>query len=125
RGTWGYEIVDELRPQPGDVEFEKPRRSCFIGTPFENLLRARGLESLVVVGVAASGCVESTVRDAIERDYFVIVACDAIGNNTAELTEACLPTFQMLLAPEDLTTTDELIATWARLGARQSVPAGG
>jgi ureidoacrylate peracid hydrolase len=112
-GTWGHQILDELKPLPGDVAFEKTRRSCFQGTAFESLLRARDIRSIVTVGVAASGCVESTVRDAIEKDFFVIVARDAIGNNTRAMTEACLPTFKALLAPEDLTTTDQLIAIWS------------
>ncbi len=113
RGTWGHRIIDELTPQPGDVVFEKTRRSCFQGTNLENLLRAHDIRSIVTVGVAASGCVESTVRDAIEKDFFVIVAQDAIGNNTPAMTEACLPTFKALLAPEDLTTTEQLIALWS------------
>lgn len=124
RGTWGYQIIDELKPQPGDLPFEKTRRSCFQGTNFENLLRARDIRSIVTVGVAASGCVESTVRDAIEKDFFVIVAQDAIGNNTPEMTEACLPTFKMLLAPEDLTTTDRLIEVWSRAITDVSQAAG-
>jgi ureidoacrylate peracid hydrolase len=118
RGTWGHRIIDQLTPQPGDIAFEKTRRSCFQGTGFENLLRARDVRSIVTVGVAASGCVESTVRDAIEKDFFVIVAQDAIGNNTPAMTEACLPTFKALLAPEDLTTTERLISIWSASAPR-------
>lgn len=117
RGTWGWQIIDQLEPAPGDVAFEKIRRSCFQGTNFENLLRARDIRSIVTVGVAASGCVESTVRDAIEKDFFVIVARDAIGNNTPEMTEGCMPTFRMLLAPEDLTTVDQLVDVWSKVPA--------
>jgi nicotinamidase-related amidase len=123
RGTWGYQVIDELALEPGDVAFEKTRRSCFQGTNFENLLRARDIRSIVTVGVAASGCVESTVRDAIEKDFFVIVAKDAIGNNTRALTEGCLPTFKSLLAPEDLTTADELLALWSAVPASARVEA--
>ena len=124
RGSWGWRVIDELAPEPGDVAFEKTRRSCFQGTNFENLLRARDIRSIVTVGVAASGCVESTVRDAIEKDFYVIVARDAIGNNTPALTEGCLPTFKFLLAPEDLTTVDELVALWSAVPARAPVEVG-
>jgi len=113
RGTWGWEIVDELAPQPGDVVFEKLRRSAFVGTQLENLLRSRDIRSLVVTGVAGTGCVESTVRDAIERDYFTVVPADCVANNNAELTAACEPAFRALLAPEDWTTSDQVVAVWS------------
>lgn len=113
QGSWGWEIIDELLPAAGDLVVEKTRRSAFQGTNLENLLRARGTESLVVTGVAGSGCVLSTVRDAIERDYFTIVVRDCIANNNAELTQACYPEFQALLAPEDFTTLAEVAAVWA------------
>ncbi|MFY1699763.1 MULTISPECIES: cysteine hydrolase family protein [unclassified Solwaraspora] len=113
RGTWGWEIVDELTPQPGDVVFEKLRRSAFVGTQLENLLRSRDIRSLVVTGVAGTGCVESTVRDAIERDYFTVVPADCVANNTAELTAACEPAFRALLAPQDWTTSEQIVAVWA------------
>ena len=112
QGTWGWEILDELAPQPADLVVEKTRRSAFQGTNLENVLRARGIESLVVTGVAGSGCVLSTVRDAIERDYFTIVVKDCIANNNAELTQACYPEFQALLAPEDFTTVADVTAVW-------------
>jgi ureidoacrylate peracid hydrolase len=112
RGTWGWEILDQLAPQPGDLVVEKTRRSAFQGTNLENLLRARGIESLVATGVAGSGCVLSTVRDAIERDYFTVVPKDCIANNNAELTQACYPEFEALLAPEDFTTLAHVAAVW-------------
>jgi len=64
------------------------------------------------------------VRDAIEKDFFVIVAQDAIGNNTPAMTEACLPTFKALLAPEDLTTTERLISIWSASASAGHQPAG-
>jgi nicotinamidase-related amidase len=119
QGTWGWEILDELAPAPGDLIVEKTRRSSFQGTNLENLLRARGIESLVVTGVAGSGCVLSTVRDAIERDYFTIVVKDCIANNNAELTQACYPEFELLLAPEDFTTLADVTAVWENAKAAE------
>jgi ureidoacrylate peracid hydrolase len=113
-GTWGAEIIDELAPQPGDIVFDKTRRSCFQATILANLLQARAISTIVVVGVGASGCVESTVRDAIERDYFVVVPRDAIANNTVEKTMACHADFLALLGPMRFTTTDDLLAIWGQ-----------
>jgi ureidoacrylate peracid hydrolase len=116
KGTWGWEIHDALAPRPGDLVVEKTRRSAFQGTNLENLLRARGVESLVVTGVAASGCVLSTVRDAIERDYFTVVPRDCVADNNAELTRACVPQFESVLAPEDFPTLADVIAVWRSPG---------
>lgn len=112
RGTWGWEIVDGLAPRPGDVVFDKFRRSAFIGTPLENLLRSRGIGTIVITGIAGTGCVESTARDAIERDYFTVVPADCVANNNAELTAACEPAFRALLGPDDWTTSERIIAIW-------------
>ncbi|MFV2020186.1 cysteine hydrolase family protein [Micromonospora sp. LOL_023] len=116
RGTWGWEIVDELTPQPGDAVFEKTRRSAFVGTPLENLLRSRGIRGIVATGIAGTGCVESTVRDAIERDFFTIVVADCVANNNTELTAACEPAFRAILAPQDWTTSEQVIAIWSGTG---------
>lgn len=113
RGTWGYEIIEELAPQAGDVVFDKTRRTAFQGSVLENLLRVRGIQSVVVTGVAASGCVESTVRDAIERDLFAVVPADAMANSSAADTEACYPMFRHLLGNQRFTSVDELIGIWA------------
>lgn len=113
RGTWGWEIIDELTPQPGDIVLEKTRRSAFHGTNLEHLLRVRGIRTVVVSGIAGSGCVNSTVRDAIERDYFTIVAADCVADNTEELTKACLEGLRSLVAAEGLTAYAALATLWA------------
>ncbi|HEX7095017.1 MAG TPA: isochorismatase family cysteine hydrolase [Acidimicrobiales bacterium] len=107
-GSWGWEIDDEVRPQPEDVQLRKYRRSAFEGTNLREILRAWHVETLIVSGVAATGCVDRTVRDAIEKDYFVVVPRDAIGDATSALVEAACETFERLLLPGDLTTIADL-----------------
>jgi ureidoacrylate peracid hydrolase len=81
-GTWGAEFYGHLRPNGKGVEFQidKHRYSACIGTRFDQVLRSTGVETVVVAGVATSGCVESTVRDAFMLDYYVVVAGDACGD---------------------------------------------
>jgi nicotinamidase-related amidase len=112
RDTWGYQVIDELVPEAGDVIIDKTRRSAFRGSPLQNILTARAIRTLVVTGVAASGCVEASVRDAIERDYLVVVPADAVANQTDELTGAAMGTFRALLGETRLTTVDALTAIW-------------
>jgi len=76
RDTWNTEVLDELKPQPGDLELYKNRFSGFYGTELDSLLRNRGINWLIVTGVSTSVCVESTIRDAMFRDYSCILLSD-------------------------------------------------
>ncbi len=115
-GTWGWELHDDVAPAPDDILLRKYRRSAFVGTNLVELLRTLRVETLVVSGVAATGCVESTVRDAIERDFFVVVPADCIGDATPELVKAACAAFERMLLPGDLTTTALLADTLAHTG---------
>jgi nicotinamidase-related amidase len=61
---------------PGDIEVVKRRVSAFEGTDLEVVLRSRGINTLVLAGIATSGVVLSTLRQAVDRDYRVIVLSD-------------------------------------------------
>ncbi|MBE03080.1 pyrimidine utilization protein B [Marinobacter lutaoensis] len=77
KGTWDYDLVDELTPQAGDIVIPKPRYSGFFNTPFDSVLRARGIRNLVFTGIATNVCVESTLRDGFFLEYFGVVLADA------------------------------------------------
>ena len=77
RGTWDYDLVDALKPQPGDILMGKPRYSGFYNTALDSTLRARGIRTLVFTGIATNVCVESTLRDGFFLEYFGIVLADA------------------------------------------------
>ena len=76
-GSWGFAIVDDLKPRPGDLVVVKSRYSGFAGTQLDSLLRTRGIRYLFFAGVAANVCVESTLRDAFLLDYWPILITDA------------------------------------------------
>jgi ureidoacrylate peracid hydrolase len=76
-GTWDFDIVDELAPQPGDLVVVKTRYSGFAGTPLDSMLRVRGVQYLFFTGIATNVCVESTLRDAYFHDYWPILVIDA------------------------------------------------
>lgn len=77
RGGWDYEIVDALKPQPGDIRVHKTRYSAFYNTQLDSILRARGIRNLVFVGIATNVCVESTLRDGFHLEYFGVMLEDA------------------------------------------------
>ena len=77
RGTWDYDLVDALAPQPGDICLPKTRYSGFFNSQLDSVLRARGIRTIVFVGIASNVCVESTLRDAFHLEYFAVMLEDA------------------------------------------------
>jgi len=83
RGTWDAEIIDELKPGEEDLVVDKRRDSIFQDTEFEMWLKSLRIDTLVFTGVDTSICVESSLRDAFNRGYDIILLSDA----TASLNE--------------------------------------
>ncbi|HET9419126.1 MAG TPA: cysteine hydrolase [Chthoniobacterales bacterium] len=79
RDTWDTDIVPELKPQPGDVVMYKTRFSGFYQTDLDATLKKFGIKYLIVTGVTTSICVESTVRDAMFRDYLCVLLSDCMS----------------------------------------------
>jgi nicotinamidase-related amidase len=94
RDTWDADIVDELKPQPGERVVDKTRYSAFYDTDLEQQLRELGVDTLIVCGVTTNICVESTVRDAFFRDIRVVVPNDGTAAVTPELHEGALRDFE-------------------------------
>ncbi len=76
RDTWNTDIVAGLKPHAEDIVLYKTRFSGFYGTDLNERLRGMGIKQLIVVGCTTSICVESTVRDAMFRDYRCILLED-------------------------------------------------
>jgi ureidoacrylate peracid hydrolase len=79
QGDWDAEIVSELTPLSDEFVVDKNRFSAFYGSSLETILRSLDVRTLMVCGVTTNMCVESTVRDAGQRDYRVYVVRDAVG----------------------------------------------
>jgi ureidoacrylate peracid hydrolase len=78
RDTWNSDIVSELKPHAADTVIYKSRFSGFYKTKLDDRLRELGIRQLVVVGCTTSICVESTVRDAMFRDYHCVLLEDCM-----------------------------------------------
>jgi ureidoacrylate peracid hydrolase len=76
KDTWNTDIVTELTPKPSDIVVVKPRFSGFYGTNLDGILRGLGVRDLVFTGCTTSVCVESTLRDAMFRDYRCLLLAD-------------------------------------------------
>jgi ureidoacrylate peracid hydrolase len=76
RDNWGTDIVPALKPIDGDVVLYKTRFSGFYETELDSVLKQHDIKNLIITGCTTSICVESTVRDAMFRDYSSIVLED-------------------------------------------------
>ncbi|KAF2792986.1 Isochorismatase hydrolase [Melanomma pulvis-pyrius CBS 109.77] len=85
RGERGHDIISELCPLPNEAIIDKPGRGAFTHTELDAALRCRGVKNLVVCGVTADACVSSTVREASDRGYDVLVVEDGVESVNDEL----------------------------------------
>lgn len=83
-GTWGTEVHPSLAPQEGDFDIVKHRVSPFYATSLEAILRANGIERIVMCGVSTNGVVHSGAREAHDRDYEVVILEDCCAGVTAD-----------------------------------------
>lgn len=89
-GSPAAQIIDELKPHPEDYVVPRRRRNGFYGTPTETYLRSRGIETIIIGGIATNWGVESTVRDAADRDYNIIIIGDCCASFSTEIHEFAL-----------------------------------
>ncbi len=78
-GTWGAEIIEELKPRSEDILIKKLRYDAFFGTPLDHLLRIYSIKNLVIVGTVANICVLHTAGTAALLGYKVIIPIDGIS----------------------------------------------
>lgn len=109
----GSAIHQALAPTGADVIVTKKRVSAFTGSDLELVLRSRGIEQLVLSGIATSGVVLSTLREAADRDFTLTVLSDGCLDSDHEvhrvLIEKVFPRQARVLDIEQWTT--EILAT--------------
>jgi nicotinamidase-related amidase len=109
-GTPAVEFCEECMPEEGELVITKRRPSAFFGTDLAMLLRARGIESVAVIGVSTGGCVEATVRDATHNDFYAVLVEDAVGAYDETVHEAALT---VMRARHNHCTVDDAVGAWA------------
>lgn len=114
-GTWGSELVPGLEAGENDLVVEKLRPDAFHRTALDLLLRAGGIETLVILGTVTEGCVESTVRSASYHDYYTVVVSDCVASPNPVNHEGSMAFYK---ARYPLFTSDQILGSW-----RDRVPA--
>ena len=111
-GTWEAQTVDELAPRAGDIVIRKSRASAVYHTAFYDVLRTRGIRSLVITGCATGGCVLMTGVEAMHHGFYPVVVRDCVAsfnleshNQALKWMEGQFPVFSL----------DEVLATWREM----------
>jgi nicotinamidase-related amidase len=108
-GTPGHDFAREFMPLQNELVVRKYRSSGFWGTNLNMLLHSNGIKTVVVGGCTTEGCVESTARDAMFNDFYVVIAEDCVASDDRRQHEA-----SMLLMRHrfDMAVGDEIQRIW-------------
>lgn len=110
--SWNGDFYGDIRPLDTEPIVTKHRFSAFHNTDLDTILRANGIKTVVATGVATNVCVETTVRDAFVRDYYVLVVDDATGTYSADEQEYSLRTIDRYFG--EVVTQDQLMKLWSQ-----------
>jgi ureidoacrylate peracid hydrolase len=108
-GDFGHALYPGLEVRPGDLTVRKYRFSALVqgASDLDGMLRARGIDTLIIVGTATNVCCESTARDAMMLNYKVFFVSDANACRTDEEHNATLAILMGMFA--DVRSADEII----------------
>ena len=102
------QIHPAVEPHPGDIVVDKKRVSAFAGSDLDMVLRAQGVQTLVLAGIATSGVVLSTLRQAADLDYGLVVLRDGCADADEEVHRVLLD--KVFPRQADVLAADEWVA---------------
>jgi nicotinamidase-related amidase len=107
-GTWGHEIIEEIKPYPEETRIIKYRSDGFIGTGLDLILRSNQIKTTIMTGVVTGGCVKATVTSAA-NEYFVVIAEDCVWDESKERHENALLEMRRRY---DVVKAQDIITIW-------------
>lgn len=110
-GSWESQTIDELAPQEGDIVIRKSRGSTAYNTYLVDFLKGKSIQSLLLTGIASSGCVLRTAVDLMPRGYYAVIVKDCVDHKDWALAflERNFPAYH----------SDEILHTWKRMSNTQ------
>lgn len=116
RGQPDFDIPAQIAPSAADVVIEKHRVSSFEGTDLAMVLRAGRIQTLVLFGIATSGVVLSTTRQASDLDYRLLVLRDLCADKDSEVHRVLLE--KILPSQASVVSSNEFLAQLAGGGSK-------
>ena len=98
-------IESSIAPLPGEITVVKRRISAFTGSDLEVILRAQGIQHIVLTGISTSGVVLSTIREAADKDYQITVLSDCCADSDEEIHRVL--TTKIFLRQADVVAVEE------------------
>lgn len=120
QGTFGVEQY-EIKALPGEEIIVKHRYNAFHGTDLDQLLRARGAQTVIVTGAGSNVCVESTAREVYSHDYYLVFLSDCTATTDDVAHQHTLAMIDMFFG--QVASSDEVISAWQ--DATRPAPAAG
>jgi len=118
-GAWGADFYDGIAPLPSERVVIKHRYSAFINTDLNTVLKARGIQSILVCGVATNVCVETTARDGYMYDYYVTMIDDCSAAYDAKLHMSTLENIRRHFGL--VASSHQIIETWSGLPVKRAM----
>jgi len=112
-GSWGHKLYG-VESAPDETVIEKHSFSAFTNTQLEQALREKGVRTVVFAGVQTNVCVESSLRDAVCRGFYAVLASDCVASHTPPLHEATLKNVQFLFG--DVLDRAAITTIWGKAG---------
>ena len=105
-GSKEREIPEAVKPVQGDILLDKSTASIFIGTNFENIMRNRGITTILFAGIATEFGVESSARDASNRGFYPIIVSDCVSSMDRDAHERSLKNMERIAIVKN---SDEIV----------------
>jgi ureidoacrylate peracid hydrolase len=113
--SWEGSFYGGIKPLPGEPVVTKHRFSAFHNTDLDTILRANGIRTLIMSGVATNVCVETTAREGYVRDYYIVFLSDGTACYSDADQAATLSVMDRFFG--EVVTVSEVAHIWDELGA--------
>lgn len=121
-GVPGKAVVERLKPEEDDYFVLKPKHSGFFSTTLDILLDYLGVKTVILTGIAGDICVLFTANDAYMRDFSLVVPCDCVASNTAELNRNALEVMAKVLKADTRPSAELDLSTLGEGGRSRRGP---
>lgn len=122
KGTWGAELTG-IDARPGEEVVIKHRYSGFHNTNLDLVLRSRGIQTVILTGVATNACVESTARDTYMHDYYLVFVSDCTASTSQAAHDGTLANIDQFFG--QVASSEAITAGWGATRTRARAVAAG